>query len=231
MMHILLVDDETMIREAVSSFFEKKGAEVYAAETGAEALRIFETRRIDFVILDLMLPDLSGEEVCTHIRKSSDVPIIMLTAKVMEDDVLHGLRLGADDYIKKPFSLKELYARTEAILRRIAKEESPFASIFRWNEGDLEADRKNRIVRKQGKVVSLTSTEQKIFDALTAYPKKIFTRDELIAVAFGDDFEGYDRVIDTHIKNLRRKLETDSRNPVYILTVHGVGYRFGGEKT
>lgn len=230
MINLLLVDDEAMLREAVSSFFEKKGFQVYTAETGTEALRILEARRMDFIILDLMLPDLSGEEVCARIREKSKVPVIMLTAKTMEEDVLKGLELGADDYIKKPFSLRELYARAEAVMRRIPRREEACDAVLQWNAGDLEADRKNHVVKKQGRIVPLTPIEQKIFDALVAYPQKIFTREELLEIAFGDDFDGYDRVIDTHIKNLRRKLEADSRNPVYILTVHGVGYRFGGDR-
>lgn len=229
MINLLLVDDEAMIREAVSSFFEKKGVTVYTAETGAEALQMFKQHKMDVVILDLMLPDLSGEEVCTSIRKTSKIPVIMLTAKVREDDVLNGLDIGADDYIRKPFSLKELYARTQAVLRRTSQEAVFSSSQKQWNQGDLEVDMANRIVRKQGSRVSLTPIEWKIFDALVSYPQKVFTRDDLISIAFDAAFDGYDRVIDTHIKNLRRKLETNTRSPVYILTVHGVGYRFGGD--
>lgn len=229
MINLLLVDDEAMIREAVSSFFEKKGFGVYTAETGTEALCIFDGQKIDIIILDLMLPDLSGEEVCKEIRKKSQIPVIMLTAKTMEEDVLNGLHIGADDYIRKPFSLKELYARTQVILRRTVRENIMSSSWKSWNKGDLEVDFENHIVKKQGKPVSLTPIERKIFGALVNYPQKVFTREDLISIAFDVGFDGYDRVIDTHIKNLRRKLETDSRNPVYILTVHGVGYRFGGE--
>lgn len=226
---VLVVDDEEMIREVVSSYLKKKGFPVCTAETGKEALRIFERQSISFVILDLMLPDLSGEEVCAAIRRQSRVPILMLTAKTQEADLLNGLKIGADDYMMKPFSLKELHARMEAILRRTAGGQQTLASKFFWNGGDLEADLGERIVKKQGKPVSMTPIEWKIFSALIRYPQKIFTRDDLIALAFDAGFDGYDRVIDTHVKNLRKKLETDPRRPVYIRTVHGVGYRFGGE--
>lgn len=229
MIHLLVVDDEAMIREAVSSFFEQKGFLVYTAENGMDGLRIFESQEIDFIILDLMLPDIPGEEVCRRIRKKSRVPVMMLTAKTMEKDVLCGLHLGADDYVKKPFSLKELYARTEAILRRTIIGEQEFSTGICWNERDLEVDMENRSIKKQGKNVDLTPIEWKIFAALVHCPQKVFTRDELLSIAFDAGFDGYDRVIDTHIKNLRRKIETDTKSPVYIRTVHGIGYRFGGD--
>lgn len=226
--NILVVDDEEMLRDAVSSYLEKKGFHVFAAETGTQALRIFENQTISFVILDLMLPDLSGEEICTRIRKQSRVPIIMLTAKITEDDLLNGLHIGADDYMTKPFSLKELYARIEVILRRASNDLKPLATKLQWNEGDLEVDFEQRTVKKQGAPVMLTPIEWNLLSALIKYPQKIFTRDDLISLAFDTDFDGYDRVVDTHIKNLRKKIEDDSRKPIYIRTVHGVGYKFGG---
>lgn len=227
-MKLLLVEDEAMLREAAASFFEKKGFTVRAAETGQEALTMFAARGADFVILDLMLPDLSGEEICRRIRRESSVPIIMLTAKTMEEDVLNGLRLGADDYIRKPVSLKELYARVQAVLRR-AEGRNASAAKYSWNKGDLEADLENRTVKKQGEAVFLTPIEWRIFAAMATHPQKVFTREELLEAAFETGYDGYDRVIDTHIKNLRRKLEDDSRNPLYLRTVHGIGYRFGGD--
>lgn len=227
--NILVVDDEEMIRDAVSSYLEKKGFHVLTAESGTQALEIFEKQTISFIILDLMLPDLSGEEICTRIRKQSRVPMIMLTAKTMEDDMLNGLSLGADDYMTKPFSLKELYARIEVILRRTSEDLKPLASKFQWNDGDLEADFEQKTVKKQGISVSLTPIEWKILAAFMKYPQKVFTRDDFISLAFDMGFNGYDRVIDTHIKNLRKKIETDPKKPVYIRTVHGIGYKFGGE--
>lgn len=229
--NILIVDDEAMIREVVSSYLEKKGFCVFTAETGLEALEIFEKQNIAFIILDLMLPDLSGEEICARIRKKSRVPIIMLTAKTTEQDLLNGLNIGADDYITKPFSLKVLYARIEVILRRSSDDLKPLANRFQWNNGDLEVDFEHFIVKKHGDIINLTPIEWKLFSCFVKYPQKIFTRDDLIAIAFEMDFDGYDRVIDTHIKNLRKKLEDDPRKPMYIQTVYGIGYKFGGDPT
>ncbi len=227
--NILVVDDEEMMRNVISSYLEKKGFHIFTAETGTQALQIFNDQIISFVILDLMLPDLSGEEICTRIRKRSRVPIIMLTAKTMEEDILNGLHLGADDYITKPFSLKELYARIEVILRRAENDLKPLATKFQWNGGDLEIDFEQRTVKKQGAPVMLTPIEWNILSALIKYPQKIFTRDDLISLAFDTDFNGYDRVIDTHIKNLRKKLENDPKKPYYIHTIRGIGYKFGGD--
>ena len=227
--NVLVLDDEQMIREAVSSYLEKQGFRVFAAETGREALRIFEKQTIAFVILDLMLPDMTGEEICAIIRKQSRVPIIMLTAKTMEEDMLSGLDLGADDYITKPFSLKNLYARMQAVLRRSAEDLKPLAAKFSWNGGDFVIDYDRREIQKKGEGVAVTPIEWKLLSALTKYPQKVFTREDLIAVAFDSDFNGYDRVIDTHVKNLRKKIEDDPKKPVYICTVHGMGYRFGGD--
>ena len=175
-----------------------------------------------------MLPDISGEEICSRIRKQSRIPIIMLTAKTMEDDMLNGLNLGADDYITKPFSLKNLYARIQAVWRRSDHDLKPLAEKFSWNAGDLVIDYNRKEVLKKGEIISLTPIEWKILSAFTRYPQKVFTRDELIASAFDTDFSGYDRVIDTHIKNLRKKIEDDPKNPIYLCTVHGIGYKFGG---
>ena len=228
--NVLVVDDEKKILEVVSSYLESKAHKVYTADTGSEALDIFNRETIEFVILDLMLPDLSGEEVCTKIRKCSRVPILMLTAKTLEEDMLEGLHMGADDYMIKPFSLKELYARMEAILRRTAESPVPLAARFLWNEGDLSIDFEKVEVKKNGEPISLTPKDWKILSALVKYPQKVFTRDDLLGVAFDVSYEGNDRVIDTHIKNLRKKIEDDPQKPVYVKTVHGLGYRFGGEK-
>jgi DNA-binding response OmpR family regulator len=197
---VLAVDDEPMILKAVAAFLESRGYRVLTAANGRDALERFAEGGIDIILLDLMLPDISGEDICRRIRQSSGVPIIMLTAKVAEDSQLAGLELGADDYITKPFSLKLLAARMEAVLRRVR--ESDPAPLF--------AD------------IQLTATERKIVNALSRRPNRIFTRDELISAAFNDEFDGYDRVIDTHIKNLRRKVGAE-----YIKTVHGLGYKWG----
>ena len=225
---LLVADDEEMIREAVASYLESQGYQVFRAENGEEALNILKREPISLVILDLMLPDLPGEEVCVRIRKQSRVPIIMLTAKNVEYDMIHGLDLGADDYITKPFSLKNLSARVQAVLRRSTEDLVPLARQFSWNQGDLVIDYDRKEVRKKGEPAALTAIEWKLLAAFTKYPQKIFTRENLIELVFGLDFSGYDRVIDTHIKNLRKKIEDDSKQPVYLCTVHGMGYKFGG---
>ena len=225
---LLVADDEEMIREAVASYLESQGYQVFRAENGEEALNILKREPISLVILDLMLPDLPGEEVCVRIRKQSRMPIIMLTAKNVEYDMIHGLDLGADDYITKPFSLKNLSARVQAVLRRSTEDLVPLARQFSWNQGDLVIDYDRKEVRKKGEPVALTAIEWKLLAAFTKYPQKIFTRENLIELVFGLDFFGYDRVIDTHIKNLRKKIEDDSKQPVYLCTVHGMGYKFGG---
>lgn len=228
---VLVIDDEAMIREAAVSYLEKQGYRVLSAETGSEALNIFASETIHFVILDLMLPDMTGEEVCKALRKQSRVPILMLTAKSMEEDILNGLRIGADDYMIKPFSLKQLHARMEAILRRTAEDIKPLAEILSWNGGNLIIDYGKREIRKNGAPVAVTPIEWKLLSAMVKYPKRVFSREDLIAVAFDVGFDGYDRVVDTHIKNIRKKLEDDPKKPVYIQTVHGIGYRFGGDRT
>lgn len=226
---ILFVDDEPQITEVVRSYLENSNYQVYEAGNGKEALELFERVQPSLIILDLMLPDLSGEEVCQILRRKSRVPIIMLTAKVEEEDILKGLGLGADDYVTKPFSPRQLVARVEALLRRTTQEAVPLAERLSFNQGDLEIDLYGREVKKNGVKVNLTPNEYQIFLTLLKYPRKAFTRDELITLALGDDYEGFDRTIDVHIKNLRQKIETDPKRPQYILTVHGVGYRFGGE--
>lgn len=226
---VLVVDDEVKILEVIKSFLESRDYIVLTAENGKQAFSIFEKENISFVILDLMLPDMPGEEICIRLRQKSRVPILMLTAKVGEEDLLRGLDIGADDYLTKPFRLKELHARMEAILRRASGDLVPLYRKMSFFEGDLEVDLENHVIRKKGREVNLTPNEFKLLAALIKYPNKVFTRDELISTAFGDDFDGYDRSVDSHVKNLRQKIETDSRTPVYILTIHGVGYKFGGK--
>ncbi|WRS28587.1 response regulator transcription factor [Oscillospiraceae bacterium MB08-C2-2] len=226
---ILVVDDEPKIVEVVSALFQSKGYRVFSAENGLAALELFGRQNISLVILDLMMPGLSGEEVCTEIRKKSRVPIIMLTARVEEEDLVQGLGLGADDYITKPFGLGELYARAEAVLRRAGDDLMPLAKRSSWRNGDLIIDFEKGTLQKREHSLPVTPTEIKLLLALIKYPGKIFTREELIEVALGHDFDGYDRAIDSHIKNIRQKIEDDPKNPVYVLTVHGLGYKFGGD--
>lgn len=226
---VLVVDDEPKIIEVVKAYLETRGFEVCEAKTGLEALEQFD--RIDpcLIILDLMLPDVSGEEVCGRIRKKSRVPVIMLTAKVEDDEVVQGLALGADDYVTKPFSPRQLMARVDALLRRTAEEAVPLSDLLSFHDGDLLIDRLRHEVKKAGMVVNLTPNEYGILMTMIKYPQKVFTREELIAMALGADYDGFDRTIDSHIKNLRQKIENNTKTPRYILTVHGIGYRFGGE--
>ena len=226
---ILVVDDEEKIIQVIQSYLEHEGFQVLPAINGTAALQLFDREAPDLVILDLMLPDISGEEICRTLRKKSRVPIIMLTAKVAENDLLQGLAIGADDYLTKPFSPRELVARVQALLRRSGEEPMPLANSFSFFSGDLTINSFQREVKKQGQPVNLTPNEYKMLMTLIKYPHKIFTRNELIAVVLGEDFEGYDRTVDTHIKNLRHKIETDPKNPQYIITSHGIGYRFGGD--
>ncbi len=226
---ILVVDDEIKILDVVSSYLESKGYEVYRADDGKQALELFEKETISLIILDLMLPDMTGEEICSIIRKKSRVPIIMLTAKAEEEDLLSGLKIGADDYMTKPFSLKELNARVEAVLRRSSADLIPLFAKNSFNNGDLQVDFETHDIKKKENLIKLTPSEFKILSVLIKYPGKVFTRDELIESVLGDDYDGFDRAIDSHIKNLRQKIEDNPKVPVYVLTVHGKGYKFGGE--
>lgn len=225
---ILVVDDEGKIVEVIESYLQKEGFRVATAFNGKQALEAYNKTKPDLVVLDLMLPDISGEEVCRQIRSMGSTPVIMLTAKVEEENILNGLNIGADDYVTKPFSPKQLVARINAVLRR-TKPSNQGSKIMTFNNGDLAIDQENHDVKKKGLSLNLTPVEYEILLRLARFPKKVFTREELIAFALGDDYEGYDRTIDTHIKNLRQKLEDNTKEPRYIVTVYGVGYRFGGE--
>jgi len=227
---ILVVDDEKKIVEVVKSYLENRGYSVIEAYSGREALSKFEKHNPCLVILDLMLPDISGEEVCQTLRKKSRVPVIMLTAKVDEEDILKGLNIGADDYVTKPFSPRQLVARVEAALRRAGDPLVPLSSLISFNNDELVIDTLKYEVKRFGEKINLTPNEYKILLTMVKYPDKTFTREELINIGLGNDYNGYDRTIDTYIKNIRQKIEPDPKNPKYILTVYGVGYRFGGEQ-
>ena len=226
---ILVVDDEVKIVEVVKSYLENSGYSVVEAYNGKDALEKFDKVNPSLIVLDLMLPDISGEEICKTIRRKSRVPIIMLTAKIEEEDVLKGLDIGADDYIAKPFSPRQLIARIAAVLRRVDDEAVPLSRIMTYNNDELIIDTLKYEVKKNDTILNLTPNEYKILMILIKYPSKAFTREELVCMVLGEDFDGFDRTIDTHIKNLRQKIENDPKTPKYILTVHGVGYRFGGE--
>ena len=226
---ILIVDDEEKIVEVVKAYLEKAGYEVLAAYNGKDALILFEKQSPILIVLDLMLPDMTGEDICKIIRKKSRVPIVMLTAKIEEGNILNGYDIGTDDYITKPFSPKQLVAKINAILRRLDEDAVPLSSILSFNDGDLVLDVLKHEVNKNGARVNLTSSEYKILLTLIKYPQKTFTREELVSFALEDNFDGYDRVIDTHIKVIRQKLENNPKEPKYIMTIYGIGYRFGGE--
>lgn len=225
---VLVVDDEINLIQVVKDYLLHEGYEVFTAETGNQAIEVFNQENIDFIILDLMLPDLSGEEVCKRIRMTSDVPILMLTARSTEEDKVNGLYIGADDYLTKPFSPRELVGRVGAILRR-TKGVSQIKDVLSFNKNDLVINIPRHMVTKSGEVVNLTPNEFKILLTLAQNSHKTFSRGQLISAALGYDFEGYDRTIDTHIKNIRQKIEDDIKEPKYIVTVYGVGYIFEGE--
>jgi DNA-binding response OmpR family regulator len=226
---ILIVDDEIKIVEVLKSYLEKEGYTVTSAYNGTDALAAFEKSNPSLAILDLMLPDMTGEDICREIRKKSRIPIIMLTAKVDENSIINGFDIGADDYVTKPFSAKQLMSRVAALLRRAGDELTPMANLFSFFHDDLVVDHVKHEVRKNGVEINLTPSEFKILMALINYNKKVFTREELVCIALGEDYDGYDRVVDSHIKNLRQKIETNPKEPKYILTAHGIGYKFGGE--
>ena len=228
---ILVVEDETKIAQVLRSYLEREGFAIVCAENGQEALRLYTSLSPALVLLDLMLPLIPGEEVCREIRKRGNTPVIMLTAKAEEADILGGLGIGADDYVTKPFSPRQVVARVNAVLRRAAAPAAPTAPTreLRFDGGRLVINTLARTVLRDGAAVSLTPSEFALLLTLARHPNRTFTRDELIQLSLKDDFEGYDRVIDTHMKNLRQKLEPDAKRPRLFVTVHGVGYRFCGE--
>ena len=224
---ILVVEDEAKIADVLKSYLEREGFLVATAKDGDEALSLFASLSPALVLLDLMLPKRSGEDVCREIRARGNTPVIMLTAKTEEHSILGGLAIGADDYVTKPFSPRQVVARVHAVLRRAGTAQ---ADVLRFGGDWLIIDTIARTVLCEGAPVTLTPSEYSILLALASHPGKTFTRDELIQLALKDDFEGYDRVIDTHIKNLRQKIEPDAKLPRYLVTVHGVGYRIDGGK-
>lgn len=228
---ILIVDDEEKIREVVASYLQNEGYATIQSGTGNKALELVRGGNVDLLILDLMLPDMTGEDVCRAIRQFSPVPVIMLTAKVSEDDRVQGLTLGADDYVVKPFSPRELTARVKAILRR-TQDDTLLAEIISFHNDDLVIRPMKHEVYKIGNLISLTPNEYKLLLILAHHPNRTFTREELIEKLLGFDFEGDTRSIDQHVKNLRQKIESDPKKPKYIVTVFSVGYRFtGGESS
>jgi len=181
---------------------------------------------IALIVLDLMLPQITGEEVCNRIRSISSVPIIMLTAKAEEDEKIEGISIGADDYLTKSFSVRELVVRVRALLRRAYRDFSPMADILTFNNGDLEVDIKKMVVKKQSEIVNITTNEFKILTVFLTNPEQVISREKLVEKAFGGEYEGFDRTVDSYIKNIRQKIESNHKEPSYITTVYGMGYKF-----
>jgi DNA-binding response OmpR family regulator len=220
---VLFVDDEPKIVQLGRDYLERAGFKVEVARDGRQALAAIRASRPDLIVLDLGLPDQDGLDVTRQVRKDSNVPIIMLTARGEETDKLVGLELGADDYMVKPFSPKELVARVRAVLRRVAAGSSANEDVL--HAGDLTLDLPRMRTDVAGRSVELTGTEFQLLAALARQPGRILTRSQLLDAVHGVAFESYERAIDTHIKNLRRKIEPNPREPRYILTVYGVGYK------
>jgi two-component system alkaline phosphatase synthesis response regulator PhoP len=219
---ILVVDDEAQIVKVLKAYLEQVGYQVVTAMDGKAALAIFQREKPDFMILDLNLPGLDGLEVCRTVRRQSNIPILMLTARAEEADKLMGLEIGADDYVVKPFSPREVVARVRTIFRR-ASGEIQQAEVVRV--GALQIDLDQHTVTVSDRLVELTPTEFDILVVLARQPKRVFTRLQIMEQAQGNAFEGYERTIDAHIKNIRLKLEPDPKNPTFIQTVFGVGYK------
>lgn len=222
---VLLVDDDAKLVKLLKIYFEKDGFIAYTAADGIDALMAVREHKPDIMVLDLMMPGIDGWEVCRRLRKDNDIPIIMLTARDEESDRLVGLELGADDYVTKPFSSKEVVARAKAILRRTNR------AVLRKEAikiGGLTIDMDSYQVSRDGQVVEVTPTEFKIVELLAINPGKVYSRLQIAEQVHGYTFEGYERTIDAHIKNLRRKLEANPKEPVYIQTVYGMGYKLAG---
>jgi two-component system OmpR family response regulator len=217
---ILVVDDEKWVVEAVSRYLEQASFDVASAYDGASALEAFERCEPDLVILDWMLPKVDGLSVAARIRRASNIPIIMLTARTDEEDRLTGFEAGVDDYVVKPFSARELEARVRAVLRRFAEKDSPVLEV-----GDLRIDRDQRMVWARDATVELSAMSFDLLSFLMTHPGRVFTRLELLEAVRGETYGSFERSVDSHIKRLRQRIESDPANPKYILTVFGVGYK------
>jgi DNA-binding response OmpR family regulator len=218
------VEDEKKTAEILQLYLTQEGYKTLIAHNGRDALALIKKHDITLVILDLMLPDISGETICQTIRRQSRLPVIMLTAKIGEKDCINGLDIGADDYLAKPISPRIVVAKVKALLRRLSSDELVNVPIH--FAGGLSIDFKSGIVKKNGKTINLTPTEYKLLSTMAKAPNRIFTRDQLITFALDGEFNGYDRTIDTYIMTLRAKIEDDRGKPRHIVTVHGLGYKF-----
>ena len=223
---VLVVEDERKLRDFIRTYLERAGFTVLSTGSGAEAITMAASAAPDLLVLDLGLPDVPGETVAREVRAASAVPILMLTAKAAEEDRIRGLELGADDYVTKPFSPRELVLRVQAILRR-GGPAAAAQDIASYGGGRLAIDEPRRTLTVRGVPVQLTPTEWGILVTLANVPGRVYSRFELINKVRGYEFEGYERTVDSHVKNLRRKIEEDPANPSLILTVLGGGYRLG----
>ena len=223
---VLVVEDEPKLRELIRAYLERSGIGVLSTGSGAEAITLAARSDPNLIVLDLRLPDVPGEDVAREIRSTSDVPILMLTAKASEEDRIAGLELGADDYLTKPFSPRELVLRVQAILRR-GRDGGPSAGPVAFGSGELVIDEERRTLVVRGRGVQLTPTEWGVLVTLARVPGRVYSRAELINLVRGYEFSGYERTIDSHVKNLRRKVEVDRRSPRIVETVLGGGYRLG----
>lgn len=225
---VLIVDDDIKIAKLLQTYFEAENFMIYLAHDGYQALNLAREKNPSIIVLDVMLPGLNGWEVCRQVRRNSNIPILMLTAREEEADRLIGLEIGADDYVTKPFSPREVVARVKAILRRTEQGAAKPPELVR--AGSIVVDTMRYAVSKAGSPVDVTPTEFKILELLATNPGRVFTRLQIVEQVQGYAFEGYERTIDAHIKNLRRKLEENPKDPRFIQTVYGVGYRFAGDE-
>ena len=225
---VLVVDDEKLIVKGIRFSLEQDGMEVTCAYDGEEALSFAREQQFDIILLDIMLPKLSGFEVCQQIREFSNVPIIMLTAKGDDMDKILGLEYGADDYITKPFNILEVKARIKAIIRRTAKQEKKADTAGRIQAGDMTIERDNRRVYIEGREINLTAKEFDVLELLATHPNQVYSREKLLTMVWGVDYPGDARTVDVHIRRLREKVETNSSEPKYVHTKWGVGYYFKG---
>lgn len=224
---ILVVDDDKEIVKILRTYLEQEGFHVLTAYQGGNALHILRREHPDLLLLDLMLPDKDGRDITRFIRKDAslrNIPIIMITARIDDSDKIVGLELGADDYITKPFNAREVIARIRALLRRTQNEDMSIAEVYQMDELRLDTGERQLFVR--GKRIKLTPTEFKLLSKLMAHPGYTFSRDELLLAGLGVGYEGFGRTLDTHIGNLRKKIEPDPKNPTYIETMYSIGYRF-----
>jgi DNA-binding response OmpR family regulator len=218
---VLVIEDDAVVRDTIALYLREDGCEVVTSSNGKDGLRLASAGDVNLIVLDLMIPGIGGMEVCRRVRATSAIPILMLTARTSEDDRLAGFDVGADDYVAKPFSPREIVARVRALLRRTGEAPAPPAPIV---IGDLQINLWAKQVRIGERIVALTATEFRVLAVLARHPGRVFSRDELLGRIFGPNYDGLDRTIDVHITNLRKKIEPGPE-PRYILTVHGLGYR------